>query len=74
MFSRSPFRHLLWLLLPLHACSDPTYVTVHVTTDVPCERLQGVTLTVGKLGTLEDKVPTTRTAECNGNEIGTLTV
>jgi hypothetical protein len=74
MFSRSPFRHLLWLLLPLHACTDPTYVTVHVTTDVPCERLQGVTLTVGKLGALEDKVPTTRTAECNGNEIGTLTV
>ena len=42
------------LSMPLHACSEPTYVTVHLTTDVPCERLQGVALTVGALGaTLE---------------------
>lgn len=71
---RSPLRHLPWLLLPLHACSEPTYVSVHITTDVPCERLQGLTLTFGALGSLEDKVPATRTAQCNGGDIGTITV
>lgn len=62
------------LIAPLHACNEPTYVTVKLTTDVPCDRIKGVAITVGTLGPLETKVATTRTDACNGAEIGTLTV
>jgi len=61
--------------LPLvDACRDPTYVSVLLTTDVPCDRLQGVTITVGTLGALEDKIPATRTSACKGGEIGTISL
>lgn len=61
-------------VIPQNGCNEPTYVTVKLTTDVPCERLQGVALTFGTLGAIEDKIATTRTADCNGGEIGTITV
>ncbi len=55
-------------------CQAPTEVFVHVTTDVPCDQLEGVTITVGNVGEVETKPSTTSTADCQNGELGTLAV
>ena len=62
-------------VLALIECRDPTEVTLDIHTDVPCSSLQGVTITVGRPGEVEDKEPGTTTHNCDANgNIGTLVV
>ena len=43
------------LLAGLGACRSPTQVSLEVSTDVPCDRFKGLTITVGHRGEVEDK-------------------
>ncbi|HEU4532806.1 MAG TPA: hypothetical protein VFS00_01765, partial [Polyangiaceae bacterium] len=73
-----------WLKRPLGllpaglalACQDPTQVTVRISTNVPCARVNGVSLTVGAHGTLEDKPPSDSWTTCDPatETIGTVAV
>ncbi|MCA2981472.1 MAG: hypothetical protein INH37_24625, partial [Myxococcaceae bacterium] len=67
-------------LLPLalcvlsSACLDPTSLIVTVTTDVPCGRAAGVSVTVGAPGEVEAAEPAVITTDCVDGTIGGLTV
>jgi hypothetical protein len=57
------------------ACRAPTQITVSITTDVPCDRFGGSTLTVGVLGAIETQPATSSKATCSGNgRIGTVVI
>lgn len=53
-------------------CADPTQVTVVLTTDVPCDRLRGVTIAVGGAGE-DPAAPSTSTTSCDADgHLGTI--
>ena len=57
------------------ACRAPTQITVTITTDVPCERFGGSTLTVGMLGAIETQPATSSKTTCSGaGHIGTVVI
>ncbi len=64
-------------LLELGGCSAPTQITVSVTTD-DCTGTNGTTVTVGELGSIEDKAPVASKPTCNqgpdGGTIGSLVI
>jgi hypothetical protein len=47
---------------------------IDLQTDVPCERIKGVAITVGVPGSVEDAEPTVVTPVCDGGVVGTLAV
>lgn len=55
------------------ACIEPTQVTVEVSSDV-CDRLVDTAITVGPVGDVELRDPTTTTTGCSGESVGTLVV
>jgi hypothetical protein len=61
------------------SCLDPTEVTLVLTTDLPCNQLNGTSITVGSDSDVESKAPVTETSACTpgsgGDEsIGTFVV
>jgi len=54
------------------ACQDPTQITVRVTTDLPCDKASGLTVTTGRLGEIEDKAPSASTTFCENGLLGTV--
>jgi len=75
---RAPLGAGAWLVVVLLAftrCSEPTQVTLEITTDVPCDRWRGATITVGRPEEIESKpaLATTTREQCtpSGN-VGTL--
>lgn len=47
------------------SCREPTQVTLLLTTDVPCDKWRGATVTVGGVSDVETKAPVTTTTTCN---------
>jgi hypothetical protein len=54
----------------LQSCRDPTEITVVITTDVHCSRVQGTSITVGTPGSVENAQPTTATTDCTDTAAG----
>lgn len=52
-------------LLLVFSCREPTQVTLLLTTDVPCDKWRGATVTVGSEAEVETKAPVTTTTTCN---------
>jgi hypothetical protein len=62
-------------VLALVACRPATELEIVLTTDAPCESLRGTTVTVGALGEIETRAPTTASGSCAaGGDLGTLVV
>src|SRR5688572_14404511 len=56
-------------------CRDPTQITLEVSTDAACPDVGNTTITVGRLGEVEDKPATTSTDRCRDDgRVGTLVV
>jgi hypothetical protein len=64
------------------ACREPTQITVHVTTDLPCilasgarVAINGVDVVVGTVSELDTKAPTSSTSHCEADgTIGTVVI
>jgi hypothetical protein len=57
------------------ACVDPTQIQVEITTDIPCDKLSGTEITVGRLGELDGRrAPTAATQTCQGGRIGGIVI
>ncbi len=73
----SPTRLALWVLIVLgasEACLAPTQVTLTLVTDVPCDELGGVAITVGIPSELETRDASTEAVTCKDGTLGTLVV
>ena len=73
----SPTRLALWVLIVLgasEACLAPTQVTLTLVTDVPCDELGGVAITVGIPSELETRDASTEAVTCKEGTLGTLVV
>lgn len=66
------------LVLLLLACKPATQVTFDISTDVPCDRISGTSITVGVEGATEREVPVEVVRQCTPggtiNAIGTYTL
>lgn len=68
-------RLALLLVFAGASCQTPTEIAVSVTTDLTCAELNGVAITVGRLGELEAQPPTSTSSSCDGaGKLGTLVV
>jgi hypothetical protein len=56
------------------SCRSPTEITVSVTTDIDCSKLQGTSIAVGSADSLASTLPSATTLTCDGGNIGTLVV
>ena len=54
------------------ACRPPTQVTLELTTDADCDALEETSITIGRLGEVEDRDPVTVTSQCSDHTIGSL--
>jgi outer membrane protein assembly factor BamB len=62
-----------WVALAgLAACRSPTQIDVTVSTDVPCARVSGTSLTSGTLGEIERIPPAATTSSCANEYIGSV--
>jgi hypothetical protein len=61
-------------LLGLAGCRTPTQVTLEISTDLDCGELQGTTITVGTLDSIECSPEATETFQCEAGRIGSLVV
>ncbi|HEU4411388.1 MAG TPA: hypothetical protein VFS43_39420 [Polyangiaceae bacterium] len=52
------------------SCQEPTQVELRVSTDLPCDRVHGTTVTVGQRGELEAAHPATTLATCEAGADG----
>jgi outer membrane protein assembly factor BamB len=56
----------------LLGCRSPTQIDVVVSTDVACSQVSGTSVTTGTLGEIENVPPTTTTANCANEYIGSV--
>ncbi|HEU4407472.1 MAG TPA: hypothetical protein VFS43_19555 [Polyangiaceae bacterium] len=56
--------------LSASGCQEPTQVELRVSTDLPCDRVHGTTVTVGPRGELEAAHPATSLATCEAGDDG----
>jgi outer membrane protein assembly factor BamB len=56
------------------SCQDPTEVSVRLSTDVPCQAFNGVTVTIGNVSSVETKPSATTSTSCTAGDLGDLTV
>lgn len=62
-----------WIALAgLAACRSPTQIDVTVSTDVPCARVTGTSLTSGTLGEIERIPPAATTSNCANGYVGSV--
>jgi hypothetical protein len=55
------------------ACRTPTQVTVEISTDVPCDSVQGASLQVGSLESIESSSPSAEARQCSADgRIGSI--
>jgi hypothetical protein len=58
------------------SCREATEITIVLSTDVPCSDMPGSTVTVGRLGDIEAKAPTTSSTFCDAasGDLGSLVI
>src|SRR4051794_13514004 len=61
------------LVILTAGCKDPTEITFALSTDVPCDRITGIAITVGAPGDVETKAVATTSHRCVGaGDLGSI--